>query len=714
MRVSARVGVSSVLLAAIGCLGASVARAQTTPPNEGAFSIQTFRVAPGLGNYLTVDGAQVGAHLTITGGLFLSYAMDPFVIYDATCTTADADASDCDVDGTRTTVVSTLFTGEVVGSITLLGRLQIGLAIPVNYLDGDGFDPETGQESLRGGVGTAGLGDIRLTLKAHILEQSGLGLAAALFVTGPLGAVTVDEAETDRGAFAGESGLTVGGRGIVEYRQRRFSLAANLGFLVRPDEPVLFSTEVGHRMQYGVAGQFFVTPRISILGELYGDTGFSSEVDENPLEGLVAGRYRLNDLVFTLGAGAGLVAGIGVPTVRVFGGAMYAPDRTDSDGDGILDGSDSCPSDPEDRDEWEDEDGCPEADNDGDGFPDGSDRCPNEAEDRDQFEDDNGCPDPDNDGDGVRDGFDSCPMEPEDRDGDRDEDGCPDNDRDRDGIADPQDQCPDEPEDTDGFGDDDGCPETDFDGDGLPDDGDECPDQPETRNGFEDDNGCPDEAPDTDGDGIADPADRCPERPETLNGVDDEDGCPDGQALVRIEGDRIRLLQQVNFATDSDRIVGRRSFQILDAVIGILTRHPEYRRVRIEGHTDNTGDEAHNRDLSRRRAAACATYLTEHGIVASRLESEGFGPDRPIEPNTTRRGRAANRRVEFHIVPVGPSGRPVAPTGAGTGATPSPGGTGGARAPAAPATPAAGTSPSPTPARRPAPADEGAVGPESP
>jgi OOP family OmpA-OmpF porin len=66
------------------------------------------------------------------------------------------------------------------------------------------------------------------------------------------------------------------------------------------------------------------------------------------------------------------------------------------------------------------------ADPDGDGIAGASDRCPNVAEDRDGFQDEDGCPDPDNDGDGVLDATDKCPTEPETKNGFQDEDGCPD------------------------------------------------------------------------------------------------------------------------------------------------------------------------------------------------------------------------------------------------------------------------------------------------
>ena len=134
-------------------------------------------------------------------------------------------------------------------------------------------------------------------------------------------------------------------------------------------------------------------------------------------------------------------------------------------------------------------------DTDGDGLMDDVDKCPNEPEDKDGFQDDDGCPDGDNDGDGIADATDKCAMEPEDKDGFQDDDGCPEADNDSDGLADASDKCPNEAEDKDGFQDDDGCPDPDNDGDGVADAADKCVDQPETKNGYQDDDGCPDEIP---------------------------------------------------------------------------------------------------------------------------------------------------------------------------------------------------------------------------
>ena len=117
----------------------------------------------------------------------------------------------------------------------------------------------------------------------------------------------------------------------------------------------------------------------------------------------------------------------------------------DKDGDGIKDNVDKCPSEPEDKHGFQDEDGCPDPDNDGDGIPDVTDKCPMEPEDKDGFQDEDGCPDLDNDGDGLSDKVDQCPNDAEDKDNFEDDDGCPDLDNDKDGFADKDDKCPDVP-----------------------------------------------------------------------------------------------------------------------------------------------------------------------------------------------------------------------------------------------------------------------------
>ncbi len=160
---------------------------------------------------------------------------------------------------------------------------------------------------------------------------------------------------------------------------------------------------------------------------------------------------------------------VGVSFVPTFGGGaaepeqpkivVVAPPKVDTDGDGVFDDADKCPAKAEDRDLFDDTDGCPDPDNDGDGILDASDRCLMEREDKDGFEDTDGCIDRDNDADGVADAQDACPAEVEDRDSYRDGDGCPDLDNDKDGIADTSDKCPNDSEVINGVEDDDGCPD---------------------------------------------------------------------------------------------------------------------------------------------------------------------------------------------------------------------------------------------------------------
>ncbi len=100
-------------------------------------------------------------------------------------------------------------------------------------------------------------------------------------------------------------------------------------------------------------------------------------------------------------------------------------------------------------------------DKDKDGVSNKEDACKETPEDRDGFEDADGCPDPDNDQDGIEDDADTCPDDPEDADGHEDEDGCPDPDDDNDFVPDVDDKCPLEMEDQKGAAD--GCPEVDFD-----------------------------------------------------------------------------------------------------------------------------------------------------------------------------------------------------------------------------------------------------------
>ncbi|MCA9693334.1 MAG: OmpA family protein [Myxococcales bacterium] len=187
---------------------------------------------------------------------------------------------------------------------------------------------------------------------------------------------------------------------------------------------------------------------------------------------------------------------------------VVGPD--DRDYDGYADPKDKCPDEPEDLDSFEDDDGCPDPDNDGDGVldaaevdidhenkrytwrnddkredpngPGGFIDCRNDPEDKDGFEDEDGCPEPDNDRDTIVDESDQCPNDPEDFDQFEDEDGCPDRDNDGDGVLDAS-KFTRNPDGTYEWTNDDGQMV-----DGVYQD---CRNAPETFNGKTDQDGCP-------------------------------------------------------------------------------------------------------------------------------------------------------------------------------------------------------------------------------
>lgn len=187
-----------------------------------------------------------------------------------------------------------------------------------------------------------------------------------------------------------------------------------------------------------------------------------------------------------------------------------------------------------------------------------------------------------------------------------------------------------------------GPPQGDLDHDGVPNAKDACPTVP----GRPELDGCPDD----DADGIPNPEDRCPQVP----GPAENEGCPlqEGEPLVEIEAERLALKDAIHFDTDRDTIKPE-SFPVLDQVARILSAHPELRRIRVEGHTDDVGPAGYNKGLSARRAASVVRYLVGKGIAADRLAPEGFGLERPIATNETALGRARNRRVEFTILGEG-------------------------------------------------------------
>ncbi len=201
-------------------------------------------------------------------------------------------------------------------------------------------------------------------------------------------------------------------------------------------------------------------------------------------------------------------------------------------------------------------------------------------------------------------------------------------DSDGDGVPDVKDMCPNTPAGVEV--DAKGCP-IDSDHDGVPNGLDRCPNTP--PNTKVDSNGCP-IVVDSDNDGVPDNLDKCPDTPKGV--AVDQHGCP------------IIINLQINFDFDSAKVKPEYMTKIKE-VVEFLKANPAY-KAEIQGHTDSTGPARYNKKLSQKRAKAVYDIMVEMGIDPSRLTYIGYGEEHPIAPNTTREGRAKNRRVEVHLL----------------------------------------------------------------
>lgn len=121
------------------------------------------------------------------------------------------------------------------------------------------------------------------------------------------------------------------------------------------------------------------------------------------------------------------------------------------------------------------------------------------------------------------------------------------------------------------------------------------------------------------------------------------------KASVLVTATEVKITKQVNFANDSATILPE-SMGLVQEIALTIKEHPELVRVEIQGHTDNTGTPAYNKRLSQERAEAVRTALISLGVEASRLTAVGYGPDKPLLPNSSEANKAKNRRVQLLIL----------------------------------------------------------------
>ena len=120
-------------------------------------------------------------------------------------------------------------------------------------------------------------------------------------------------------------------------------------------------------------------------------------------------------------------------------------------------------------------------------------------------------------------------------------------------------------------------------------------------------------------------------------------------ADVQQVGDELVVTFQspILFDTDSS-VLKSEARKLLDDVGRVLQNYPET-NVLVKGHTDDTGSETHNQQLSERRAEAVRNYIVTRGVTGSRLQALGFGESMPVASNASNDGRSQNRRVELQI-----------------------------------------------------------------
>lgn len=437
------------------------------------------------------------------------------------------------------------------------------------------------------------LGDLRVGVDLRLFGEYGDAFTTALGVQ-----LHIPTGNRDSHASDGKARLVP--RWLFAGDIGAFTYAGMVGLDGRFQTENIGNTAFGPELFIAASAGIRVADKKLVIGpEFWTSTVVSDSGDgffkgkTTPVQLLMGAHARVGDFKIGAGVGPGLTRGIGTPDVRVLSELTYFPEPAKP----VL-----PPPPPTDR-----------------------------------------------DGDGIADGVDACPDTPGEKSEDPEKNGCPPpKDRDNDGILDDDDACPDDK----GVASEDpkknGCPKPkDRDDDGIFDDDDACPDEFGIKTEDPKTNGCP-KPKDTDGDGIIDDKDACINDAGPSNEDPKKNGCP---KVVVVAGE-VKIMERIEFDTGKATIRPE-SDGILKAVADILTKHSELKKIQIQGHTDNKGNKAFNKNLSNNRAVSVKKWLIKAGVEESRLESKGFGQDEPIDTNDTDSGRQNNRRVQFIILDKG-------------------------------------------------------------
>ncbi len=449
--------------AALSAFGAS----RSAHAQQQTFHLDRLEVpgAPDDGLILFRPETRKGA--IVYAQLGLGFALNPLRIGNIT---SDPDA----IRNSPGDVITTQFSTYMSAGVQLLERLSLGATFPVAWIETGNqqvIPNAFGSSSAYTNYTTTGpaVGDLRLDGR-YVLwrsedQRQALGLQLSVWVPTGAGSST---------NFGGD-GPNLGAMPMVTYEwtpPHFVTLVGNLGAAFRADHSL--NDPAGH---YGPANglgvgselRWAIGAFLPIQGDKYrvgatifGQTGIVNTdvtgptfftAQNTPIEWNIEGRMRYpkigwENFYIGLGAGSFLSNGYGAPDFRMvaLAGTYFPIEDTnpqspeararvhaviheslkDTDGDGIPDDIDACPTEPEDHKDPDPMDGCPApSDRDGDGIPDEYDKCPDQPEDKDGIDDQDGCPEDDADHDGIPDAKDACPKEPGQPDPDPKKNGCP-------------------------------------------------------------------------------------------------------------------------------------------------------------------------------------------------------------------------------------------------------------------------------------------------
>jgi OOP family OmpA-OmpF porin len=595
-------------LALLG-LAAGMATSASAEAQSG-IPLMRFNPSSAGDRFFGVDSPYVPGGFIPHAALIADYAHNPLVLRQ---------------DGeTVGAVVANQLLLHLNATVPLFHRLSLNLDLPfAAYQDGE--KPSVGGFNVASPAAVS-LGDLRAGLRFRIYGEyhDPFQLGIGGYVHFPTGPAAGNAEYVSDGNVRGTPQVTVGG--LID----RFVYAGSVGVDIRAEQdfpstqnvpaglnvvPVSQSSMLN--IGFAAAARLGEERQIQVGPEVTFQMDLRSPDSRNiNAEALVGAKYRFaRDFEAGVAVGPGLSRGIGTPDVRALASFAYTPEVpkpvVDRDKDGILDNVDACIDVP----------GVASEDPAKNGYP----------------------PPPDTDKDGILDEADACKDVAGLPDPDPKKNGCPPPpDTDKDGIIDELDACKDLAGVPDADAKKNGCP-PDKDGDGIYDADDACIDIPGVKSDDKAKNGCP---PDTDADSFRDDQDACPKE----KGVDDPDptkrGCP---KMVRVTETEVVILQQVQFDT-AKATIRKESDALLDEVAAVLRDHPEFSKVEVQGHTDNTSGKAYNQKLSEDRAKAVVKALEARKIDGSRLIAKGFGMDKPVVENKSADCRQRNRRVQFVIV----------------------------------------------------------------